>query len=93
MLEREPTLVCLTITGERTEVALIGVFLVILGFELDPPDLDLDRLEPLEPREPADLPPPPRPLVSDNSTVTIRTMTTSNTVANRILVNSNDEKY
>ena len=91
MLEREPTLVCLTITGERTEVALIGVFLVILGFELDPPDLDLDRLEPLEPREPPDLPPPPRPLVSDNSTITIRTIATSNTVANRILANSNDE--
>ena len=88
MLEREPSLVCLTITGERTEVALIGVYLVILGFELDPPDLDLDRLEP---REPPNLPPPPRPLVSDNSTITVRTMATSNTVANRILANSNDE--
>ena len=57
-------------------MALIGVFLVILGFELDPPDLDLDRLDlvPLEPREPPDLPPPPRPIVSDSSTITIRTM-------------------
>ena len=60
-------------------MALIGVYLVILGFELDPPDLDLDR---------PDL--PIRPLVSDNSTIIIRTMATSNTVANRILSNGND---
>ena len=74
-------------------MALIGVYMVILGFELDLPDLDLDRLdlEPLEPREPPDLPPPPRRLVSDNSTITISMMAKSNTVANRILVNSNDE--
>ena len=74
-------------------MALIGVYLVILGFELDLPDLDLDRLDlgPLEPREPPDLPPPPRRLVSDNSTITISMMATSNTVANRILANSNDE--
>ena len=74
-------------------MALIGVYLVILGFELDLPDLDLDRLdmEPLEPREPPDLPPPSRRLVSDNSTITISMMATSNTVANRILANSNDE--
>ena len=74
-------------------MALIGVYLVILGFELDLPDLDLDRLdlEPLEPREPPDLPPPPRRLVSDNSAITISMMATSNTVANRILANSNDE--
>ena len=74
-------------------MALIGVYLVILGFELDLPDLDLDRLdlEPLEPREPPDLPPPPRRLVSDNSTITISMMATINTVANRILANSNDE--
>ena len=74
-------------------MASIGVYLVILGFELDLPDLDLDRLdlEPLEPREPPDLPPPPRRLVSDNSTITISMMATSNTVANRILANSNDE--
>ena len=74
-------------------MALIGVYLVILGFELDPLDLDLDRLdlEDLEPLEPPDLPPPPRPLVSDNSTIAIRTMETSNTVVNRILSNNNDE--
>ena len=74
-------------------MALIGVYLVILGFELELPDLDLDRLdlEPLEPREPPDLPSPPRRLVSDNSTITISMMATSNTVANRILANSNDE--
>ena len=74
-------------------MALIGVYLVILGFELDLPDLDLDRLdlEPLEPREPPDLSPPSRRLVSDNSTITISMMATSNTVANRILANSNDE--
>ena len=74
-------------------MASIGVYLVILGFELDLPDLDLDRLdlEPLEPREPPDLPPPPRRLVSDNSAITISMMATSNTVANRILANSNDE--
>ena len=58
-------------------MALIGVYLVILDFELDP--LDLDR---------PDL--PLRPLVSDNSTIIIRTMATSNTVANRILPNGND---
>lgn len=73
MLERKPGLVCDTITGERAEVALIGVFLVILGFELDPPELTLDRLD-LKPR-------PPRPLVSDNSTVTIRTTVTRSTTA------------
>ena len=78
VLEREPSLVCLTITGERTEVALIGVYLMILGFELDPPELDLDRLD----LEPLEL--PPRLLVSDNSTITISTMVISNTVANRI---------
>ena len=77
-------------------MALIGVYLVILGFELDPLDQDLDRLdledlEDLEPLEPLDLPPPPRPLVSDNSTIAIRTMETSNTVVNRILSNNNDE--
>lgn len=43
MLEREPSLVCETITGELAEVALIGVYLVILGFELDPPELVLVR--------------------------------------------------
>ena len=58
-------------------MALIGVYLVILGFELDP--LDQDR---------RDL--PIRPLVSDNSTIIIRTMATSNTVANCILSNGND---
>ena len=78
VLEREPSLVCLTITGERTEVALIGVYLMILGFEPDPPELDLDRLD----LEPLEL--PPRLLVSDNSTITISTMVISNTVANRI---------
>ena len=57
-------------------MALIGVYLVILDFELDPPDLDL--------------PPVMRPLVSDNSTIIIRTMATSNTVANCILSNGND---
>lgn len=79
MLERKPGLVCDTITGERAEVALIGVYLVILGFELDPPDLPLDRLD-LEDLEPPDLP-PPRPLVSDNSTITIRTTVTRSTTA------------
>lgn len=73
MLERKPGLVCDTITGERAEVALIGVFLVILGFELDPPELPLDRLD-LKPR-------PKRPLVSDNSTITIRTTVTRSTTA------------
>ena len=34
-LERDPSLVCETITGERAEVAFIGVYLVILGFEPD----------------------------------------------------------
>ena len=58
-------------------MAMIGVYLVILGFELDPLDLDQPDL-------------PIRPLVSDNSTIIIRTMATSNTVANRILSNSND---
>ena len=57
-------------------MALIGVYLVILDFELDPLDLDL--------------PPVMRPLVSDNSTIIIRTMATSNTVANHILSNGND---
>lgn len=76
MLERKPGLVCDTITGERAEVALIGVFLVIFGFELDPPELPLDRLD----LEPPDLP-PPRPLVSDNSTITIRTTVTRSTTA------------
>lgn len=76
MLERKPGLVCDTITGERAEVALIGVYLVILGFELDPPELPLDRLD----LKPPDLP-PPRPLVSDNSTITIRTTVTRSTTA------------
>ena len=57
---------------------MIGVYLMILGFELDPPELDLDRLD----LEPLEL--PPRLLVSDNSTITISTMVISNTVANRI---------
>ena len=39
--KREPGLVCETITGERAEVAVIVVYLVILGFELDPPELPL----------------------------------------------------
>ena len=67
-------------------MVFIGVYLVILGFKLNPPDLDLDRLDlvPLEPRELTDLPPPPRPLASDNSTISIRTMVISNTVSNRI---------
>ena len=78
MLEREPNLVCETITGERTEVALIGVYLVILGFELDQLELWL-VLRDLELLKPPDLPLPLRPLVSDNSTVAIRTMAARNT--------------
>ena len=46
--KREPGLVCETITGERAEVAVIVVYLVILGFELDPP-LVLLVLELLKP--------------------------------------------
>ena len=78
MFEREPILVCETITGERAEVAVIGVYLVILGF--DPPELLLVLLV-LKLLEPPDL-----PLVSDNSTIAIRTMVTINTVVNRIFV-------
>ena len=80
MFEREPIRVCETITGERAEVAVIGVYLVILGFELDPPELLLVLLV-LKLLEPPDL-----PLVSDNSTIAIRTMVTINTVVNRIFV-------
>ena len=78
MLDLEPSLVWVTITGELTEVALMGVYLVILGLEDD-----LDRLD-LEPLEPP-LDPPPRPLVSDNSTIVTRTTATRSTVAIRIL--------
>ena len=82
MLEREPCLVWLTITGERTVVGLIGVYLVI--FVLPEPDeplllreLDLDR-EPPD-REPPERPPPPRPLASEksNKTNTVRKIQTS----------------
>ena len=59
---------------------MIGVYLVILGFELDPPELLLVLLV-LKLLEPPDL-----PLVSDNSTIAIRTMVTINTVVNRIFV-------
>jgi len=51
----------LTITAERTVVALIGVYLVILGLELDP---DFERERPLEPLEP--LPPPLPPQTAHN---------------------------
>ena len=79
MFDLEPSLVWVTITGELTEVALMGVYLVILGLEDD-----LDRLD-LEPLEPPLEPPPPRPLVSDNSTIVTRTTATRSTVAIRIL--------
>ena len=62
----------------------MGVFFVILGFELDPDRL-LVLLD-LEPLEPPLEPPPPRPLVSDNSTIKTRTKATRNTVAIRILI-------
>ena len=78
--KREPGLVCETITGERAEVAVIVVYLVILGFELDPPELLLVLLV-LKLLKPRDL-----PLVSDNSTIAIRTMVTRNIVLNRIFV-------
>ena len=61
-------------------MALIGVYLVILGFELDPPELPLVLLV-LELLEPPDL-----LLVSDNSTIKIRTKVARNTVINRIFV-------
>lgn len=61
-LGREPKVVWRTITGERTVVAVIGVFFVILGLELDPPER---RLE--DERRPPDLL-PPLPLASDRTT-------------------------
>lgn len=61
-------------------MAFIGVFLVILGFELYPPELLLVLLV-LELLEPPDL-----LLVSDNSTIEIKTKATRNTVVNRIFV-------
>ena len=61
-------------------MALIGVYLVIL-------DLELVLLNP-ELLEPPDLPLPPRPLVSDSSTVTRRTTATRNTVVTLIFVDN-----
>ena len=79
-LKRDPSLVCETITGERAEVALIGVYLVIL-------DVELVLLNP-ELLEPPDLPLPPRPLVSDSSTITRRTTATRNTAVTLIFVDN-----
>ena len=68
MLERDPTLVWRTITGDRTVFGLIGVYLVIFGL-LEPDEPLLLRERDFEPdREPPEreLPerPPPRPLAS-----------------------------
>lgn len=91
MLEREPSLVWRTITGDRTVSGLIGVYLVILGFELEvwePPELerlrelerllDPDELE-LEVRRLDDL------AVSDNSSITAATKTRIRIVVSRIV--------
>lgn len=84
VLERVPSLVCLTMTGDRTEVAGIGVYLVILGFELDP-DEDLLRDRYLE--RPLDPPrePPLAPLALwDSSTIVKVTRRTRNSASTRI---------
>jgi len=87
VLEREPTLVCLTITGERTVVALIGVYLVILGLELLELDRDLELERLLEPLEPPLPPPRPPPLAaSGNSSNTIVMARRRSTVESRIFV-------
>ena len=58
-------------------MALIGVYLVILGFELDPELLDLEPLE-------------PPPLASDSTTITRVMRRTRNTaVASRIFAKVN----
>ena len=67
-------------------MALIGVYLVILDFE--PNFLELLVLLNPELLEPPDLPPPPRPLVSDSSTITRRTTATRNTVVTLIFVDN-----
>ena len=64
---------------------MIGVYLVILGFELDR-ERELERL--LEPLEPLRLP-PPRPLASDNSTNTMVMKRRRSTVESRILAHEN----
>ena len=96
MLEREPSLVCLTITGERTVVALIGVYLVIEGLELDR-DLELERpREPLEPPLLPPRPPPPRPpplAASDNSSNTTVMKRRRNTVGKRIFVDDDKPSF
>ena len=73
----------------------MGVYFVILGFELDPDRLDLVLLDLEPPLEPPLDPPPPRPLVSDNSTIVTRTKATRNTVAIRILADEDhhDDSY
>ena len=79
-------------TGERTVLGLMGVYLLILGLELEPFDLELDRLdEPdvlelerlLEPDE-LDL---ERRFVaaSDNSTIKRAMENRSSTVVTRIV--------
>lgn len=62
MSDREPRLVCLTMTGERAVVALIGENLVILGPRDRPLELPLDPplLPPLNP-------PPLPPLAASNT--------------------------
>lgn len=94
MLEREPSLVWLTMTGVRTEVALIGVYLVILGLELDR-DLELERERlPLEkPREPPLLPPPLPLAASDNSSNTAVRKRRRSTVVSRILVEESKPSF
>ena len=87
MLEREPSLVCLTITAERTEVALIGVYLVILGLELDP---DFEPERPLPPPLPPPRPPPPRPpplpACDNSSSTTVMKRRRRSTVHSRVVV-------
>ena len=69
----------------RTEVGLIGVYLVIFGVELFP---DLEEL-PLRPLDPP-LPPPLPLAASDNSTITRVMEITRNTVA--ILIFADDKE-
>ena len=86
-------MVCLTITGDRTEVAGIGVYLVILGLERDPDeDLVRDRFRdrPLNaPRE--------RPLtplaVWDSSNITRMTRRIRKRAATRTFYDSRDKTF
>ena len=83
--ERNPSLVWLTITGELTEVAGIGVYLVILGFKLDPDeDLVSDRFleRPLDPPRERALTPL---ALWDSSTIIRMTRRTRNNTQTRIL--------